>query len=165
MIIFAAGFPALGLLLLVPELGTSLYAVAVPMWGFYWLAVFTLGKTRFAWTETPGPDPWFLRIWPTRIGIFRFLVGKWKRAPGLASRPAALFEKMTWECVGLGVVHKCDRGVFVEQLVQSLTELDVVLALFREDGDRQNRQQRLHLDQRRVRLLASRQCIASLGMV
>ena len=43
------------------------------------------------------------------------------------------------DLVRLRVVHHRDRGIFLEQLVQRLAELDVVLALLGGDRDREHR--------------------------
>jgi hypothetical protein len=66
--------------------------------------------------------------------------------------------------VGLGVVNHSDRGVLVDQLVHGLAELDVILAILGRHRDSEHRLMRLDLHQRRMRLLARRQCIACPGV-
>ena len=65
----------------------------------------------------------------------------------------------------LGIVDHGDRGVFFQQLVQRLAELDVVLALLGGDRDREHRRTGRNRQQRRVRLLAGGDGVAGHGMV
>src|SRR5205085_12657017 len=65
----------------------------------------------------------------------------------------------------LRVVHDADRVVFLQQLVERLTELDVVLALLGGHRHRQHRRIGRSLGQRRMRLLAGSQRVAGIGVV
>ena len=112
-VVFALGYPLLSLLLLVPRVGDALHAGAAAAWGAYWLCVFTLGKTAFAWTDEAPPDPWFLRLCSAaqrEIPLLRrwlpaALIRAWRRHTGVALRPAALVERMPWEAAGLACVR------------------------------------------------------------
>src|SRR6185436_5916924 len=46
--LFILGLPALTPLLALPY-GEELYSAAAGLWAFYWLTVFSLARTRFAW--------------------------------------------------------------------------------------------------------------------
>src|ERR1700722_3394755 len=67
--------------------------------------------------------------------------------------------------VRLRIVHDDDRRIFLGELVERLAELDVVLALFCRNRDRQHRRGRLDLGDRRVRLFAGAERVAGLGLV
>ena len=67
--------------------------------------------------------------------------------------------------VGLRIVRDGDRGVFFGKLVERLTELHVVLALLRRDGDGEHRRIRRDLGDGCVRLFAGGQRVAGLGLV
>ena len=69
------------------------------------------------------------------------------------------------DVVGLRVLDHRQRGVFLVQPQQGLTELDVVLAVGCRDRNRQYRRQRLDARQRRWRDLAARQRVAGLDGV
>jgi hypothetical protein len=50
-VVFAAGVPALALLRLVPTAGPWLFSLAVTLWGWYWLGVFSAAKSAHAWAD------------------------------------------------------------------------------------------------------------------
>src|ERR1700730_4073275 len=66
--------------------------------------------------------------------------------------------------VSLGIVDHRERGVLLDQLVESKAELDVVLAFLRRDRNGEHARIRLRRRDRGVRLLARRQRLAGLGM-
>ena len=67
--------------------------------------------------------------------------------------------------VGVGIVHDGDRRIFLDQLVERLAELDVVLALFRRDRDREHRRIGRDRCDRRMRRLAGGQRVTGLRMI
>jgi hypothetical protein len=111
--IFACGLPLIGMCAMVPVIGDVLQWVAFAGWGLYWLAVFTVGRTAYAWAEPATLEPWYLRgaaaavqstpvlrWWlPTRFLAF------WRRVTGTVTRPARLVEQMPFEAVGLALMR------------------------------------------------------------
>jgi hypothetical protein len=112
-LIFILGLPMLALALLVPVAGDVLYSLAVAGWGFYWVCVFTVGRTAFAWVDQDPREPWFLALWTAlqaRTSLLRWWLPRvflrwWRYVTGVAMRPAALLERIPWEAAGLGLVR------------------------------------------------------------
>lgn len=50
-VVFAAGIPALLPLRLLPGAGDILFSIALTMWGWYWLGVFSAAKSAHAWAD------------------------------------------------------------------------------------------------------------------
>ncbi len=67
--------------------------------------------------------------------------------------------------MGVGIVHDGDRRIFVRELVERLTELDVVLALGRGDRQREHRRIRQHLGEPLRMILARSQRVAGSGII
>ena len=72
-IIFASGMPLLYLLQLVPMAGTWLFGVAITLWGWYWVGVFTASKSAHAWADDGVAQPPL----PVRSFNARFATGWW----------------------------------------------------------------------------------------
>jgi hypothetical protein len=50
-VVFAAGIPALLVLRVVPVAGEVLFTIALTLWGWYWLGVFSAAKSAHAWAD------------------------------------------------------------------------------------------------------------------
>jgi hypothetical protein len=50
-VIFGSGMPLLYLLMLVPAVGGWLFGIAVTLWAWYWVGVFTASKSAHAWAD------------------------------------------------------------------------------------------------------------------
>src|SRR5208282_3033121 len=70
-----------------------------------------------------------------------------------------------YHLVRFRIVHDGDRGIFLGELAEGLTQFHVVLALLRRYGDGQHRRIGLDLGDRRMGLLARRQRVAGLGFI
>jgi hypothetical protein len=72
-LIFGSGMPLLYLLQLVPVAGTWLFGVAITLWGWYWVGVFTASKSAHAWADDGVAPPPL----PVRSFNARFATGWW----------------------------------------------------------------------------------------
>ncbi|EYF02488.1 Hypothetical protein CAP_7110 [Chondromyces apiculatus DSM 436] len=112
--VFLAGVPALSLLLVVPGVGRTLYAIASAVWGVYWLAVLVAAKSAYAWREEgTAPAPWFVRGWDwltSSVLLFQWglprlygqMLRKWTQQ---VFSPAARFERSPWELSGVAIAR------------------------------------------------------------
>jgi hypothetical protein len=67
-LVFGAGLPALWPLELVPTVGPWLFSAALTLWGWYWLGVFSAGKSAHAWADAEAaPSPKMIRVLHERI--------------------------------------------------------------------------------------------------
>ncbi len=67
-VIFGSGMPLLYLLTAVPAVGGWLFAVAVTLWAWYWVGVFTASKSAHAWAdEGVAPPPFLVRTFNARV--------------------------------------------------------------------------------------------------
>jgi hypothetical protein len=67
-IILGSGMPLIYLLELVPVVGTWLFGIAVTLWAWYWVGVFTASKSAHAWADDGvAPPPLLVRSFNARI--------------------------------------------------------------------------------------------------
>jgi hypothetical protein len=111
-VVFAAGFPLLMLFRLVPSVGTWLFSLAVMLWGWYWLGVFTAAKSAHAWADDGrAPPPLLLRSleahMPERrlLGPFRWYTRIWARLTRGVYPPASAFERAPAPFLGLALAR------------------------------------------------------------
>lgn len=139
--VFACGMVLIGLVQLLPLIGTPLYATLTALWGFHWLAIFNLAKTDLAWRPeaaianerdayekslvTAGAvppsrySPWFLRLWDaatSRVPGVRWWLPRWYgrvwRRFTFSTFPACLTaEQVPYETAGLGVARVLLGGI------------------------------------------------------
>jgi hypothetical protein len=111
-IAFAAGFPAIALLGLVPTAGDVLLKIATVAWGWYWLGVFTAAKSDHSLVDRPvARPPHVVRL----LGDFaskhwlltplRLYVRLWARLGRSFDAPAAVFERTPAAFLGLGLAR------------------------------------------------------------
>lgn len=109
---FAAGFPIIALLQLVPTAGDVLFKIATVAWGWYWLGVFTAAKSDHSLVDAPvAPPPRIIRglqdiaakHW--LFGPLRFYARLWAWLGRSFDAPAAVFERTPAPFLGLGVAR------------------------------------------------------------
>jgi hypothetical protein len=67
-VIFGSGMPLLYLLTLVPAVGGWLFGIAVTLWAWYWVGVFTASKSAHAWADDGvAPPPLLVRSFNARV--------------------------------------------------------------------------------------------------
>lgn len=121
-LIIGSGAIPIALLSVVPGIGHVLTRVATAAWAFYWLAVFTMGTARVAWTHDLQGEPFFIRtcVGARRVPVVGRLVAWFGRLwARLAStvRPGCLtLETAPWEAVGLALA----RGLSVLPVINGL---------------------------------------------
>jgi hypothetical protein len=111
-IVFAAGFPVLLLLQLVPSVGDALFSIAAVLWGWYWLGVFTAAKSAHAWADgDKAPPPAVIRsldatLAPHRwASPFRAYTRLWARVTRALNPAACTFERSPASYLGLALAR------------------------------------------------------------
>ena len=67
-VIFGSGMPLLYLLTLVPAVGGWLFGIAITLWAWYWVGVFTASKSAHAWADDgTAPPPLLVRSFNARV--------------------------------------------------------------------------------------------------
>ncbi|NUO49073.1 MAG: hypothetical protein HOV80_09480, partial [Polyangiaceae bacterium] len=103
--VFIAGLPVIGLVALVPVVGSYLYATAAFVWSMYWLAVFAGAKSAQAWhDETTAAEPFFLRT-ALRVPVIKWYARLWRRLTRALFAPCKRVEETPFELAGVAVVR------------------------------------------------------------
>jgi hypothetical protein len=111
-VVFAAGLPALLPLRLVPGAGPYLFSIAVTLWGWYWIGVFSAAKSAHAWADEeralpPAPirklnermSPHFV------FGPLRWYGRTWARLTHGVNPAATTFERSPTAFLGLALAR------------------------------------------------------------
>lgn len=111
-VVFAAGVPAFLPLRLIPVAGTLAFSIALTLWAWYWLGVFTAAKSAHAWAdEATAPSPRPIRMLNDRVskGFFVFPLRLYGRAWAWITRSvnpaAATFERSPAAYLGLALAR------------------------------------------------------------
>ena len=111
-IVFGAGVPALLPLRLVPTIGGVLFTIALTLWGWYWLGIFSASKSAHAWAdEATAPSPLPIRALASRVsrGAFvaplRWYAQVWARLTRSVNPAAATFERSMPAFLGLALAR------------------------------------------------------------
>ncbi len=111
-VVFAAGVPALLPLRLVPTVGGWLFTIALSLWGWYWLGVFTASKSAHAWAdEGIAPSPLPIRHLAQRVSSgrlvtpLRLYARLWARLTKGVNPAAATFERSPAAFLGLALAR------------------------------------------------------------
>lgn len=111
-VVFAAGVPAFLVLRLIPYAGNWAFSIALTLWAWYWLGVFTAAKSAHAWAdEATAPSPKPIRMLNDRVskGFFVFPLRLYGRAWAWITRSvnpaAATFERSPAAYLGLALAR------------------------------------------------------------
>ncbi|MBS2019912.1 MAG: hypothetical protein JST00_44020 [Deltaproteobacteria bacterium] len=118
-LVFGAGIPLLALFRLVPghlggrlTIGDVLFTIALTCWGWYWLAVFTAGKSAHAWADAAtAPSPTLIRELRDRSHDKWFLAPVhmysrvWARVTRSMNAAAITFERTPRPYLGLALAR------------------------------------------------------------
>ncbi len=118
-LVFGAGIPLLALFRLVPghlggglTIGDVLFTIALTCWGWYWLAVFTAGKSAHAWADAAtAPSPTLIRELRDRSHDKWFLAPVhmysrvWARVTRSMNAAAITFERNPRPYLGLALAR------------------------------------------------------------
>jgi hypothetical protein len=110
-LVIGAGAVPIGLLSAVPALGKPLAQVATAAWGVYWLAVFSLGSARIAWTHEREGQPFFIRACeratkvPVAGRVVRLFTRIWTYLARTVRPGCLTLEEKPWEGLGLGLAR------------------------------------------------------------
>ncbi len=107
--LFMVGMMAISCLGWLPwKLGDQVVPVLAALWSGYWLAVFTLAKTRQAWDDSETRLPWYVRGFDAtggRIFFLRWYGAMLKRVSKSVLAPCQAFERGSYEAAGLAVAR------------------------------------------------------------
>ncbi|MGQ0508947.1 MAG: hypothetical protein ACT4TC_26895, partial [Myxococcaceae bacterium] len=104
--LFFMGSIPLGMFGWLPGPSEQLASAAIALWAGYWLAVFTLAKTRLAWDDSETREPWYVRAYARSVGVVPGLgwYGRaMRRLGGSVRAPCQTFEMAGYEAAGLAV--------------------------------------------------------------
>lgn len=133
--VFVVGLPVLGIVSLVPVIGSPLYGALAFVWGLYWLAVFAGAKSALAWSdEFTAPDPWFLRA-VLRVPVLRWYARVWRRFTRDVFAPCRRFEEAPFELGGLALARLIGTIPVLYLFMRPL--LPVAAAIVITRGDRE----------------------------
>jgi hypothetical protein len=111
-VVLAAGLPALLPLRLLPTVGPWLFTIAVTLWGWYWLGVFSAAKSAHAWAdEESAPSPRPIRELRARVerGVvvapLRLYARVWAWLTRGVNPAAATFERSPAPFLGLALAR------------------------------------------------------------
>ena len=111
-VVFGAGLPVLALLRLLPAVGDAAFTIAVTLWGWYWLAIFSASKSAHAWAdEATAPSPFPIRELSRRVerGVLvaplRLYARLWARLTRSVNPAAATFERSVAAFLGLALAR------------------------------------------------------------
>ena len=111
-VVFAAGLPALLPLRIVPTLGPYLFSIALTMWGWYWIGVFSAAKSAHAWAdEDQALSPAPIRSLNERVSrhfVFaplRWYGRTWARLTRGVNPAATTFERSPTAFLGLALAR------------------------------------------------------------
>lgn len=109
-VVFGAGVPALLPLRLVPTIGGVLFTIALTLWGWYWLGIFSASKSAHAWAdEATAPPPLPIRALAKRVerghlvAPLRLYARIWARLTRSVNPAAATFERSMPAFLGLAL--------------------------------------------------------------
>jgi hypothetical protein len=108
----ASAIPLALLFRLIPTVGDALFGVAITVWSWYWIAVFTTAKTAHAWADVDhAPPPLLLRELRDRSAGIPLLrpvhryARLWCRVTRGLHAPAAVFERNPRPMLGLALAR------------------------------------------------------------
>ncbi len=111
-VVFAAGVPTLVPLRLVPTVGGILFTIALTLWGWYWLGIFSASKSAHAWAdEATAPSPLPIRALASRVtrgalvAPLRWYAQLWARLTRSVNPAAATFERSMPAFLGLALAR------------------------------------------------------------
>ncbi len=111
-IVFASGIPALVPLRLLPTVGPWLFTLAVTLWGWYWLGVFTAAKSAHAWVDEetalpPAPIRSLNHHVPDHAWLrpLRWYGRTWARITHAVNPASATFERSPAAFLGLAAAR------------------------------------------------------------
>lgn len=111
-VVFAAGIPALLPLLVVPRAGEVLFTLAMSVWGYYWLGVFTAAKSAHAWAdEAEALPPMPIRTLNERVSPsaafapLRWYGRLWAKITHSVNPAATTFERSPAAFLGLALAR------------------------------------------------------------
>lgn len=111
-VVFAAGVPALLPLRLLPSVGGILFTIALTLWGWYWLGIFSASKSAHAWAdEASAPSPLPIRALASRVSRgalvapLRWYAQLWARLTRSVNPAAATFERSMPAFLGLALAR------------------------------------------------------------
>ena len=111
-VVFAAGVPAFLALRLIPVAGTWAFSIALTLWAWYWLGVFTAAKSAHAWAdEATAPSPKLIRVLNERVSKgflvapFRLYGRAWAWITRSVNPAAATFERSPAAYLGLALAR------------------------------------------------------------
>lgn len=111
-VVFGAGLPALLPLRLVPTAGPYLFSIAVTLWGWYWIGVFSAAKSAHAWVdEDRALSPAPIRALNERVsphfvfGPLRWYGRTWARLTRSVNPAATTFERSPTAFLGLALAR------------------------------------------------------------
>jgi hypothetical protein len=111
-VVFAAGLPALLPLRFVPAAGPYLFSIAVTLWGWYWIGVFSAAKSAHAWAdEELAVSPAPIRSLNARVSphfVFaplRWYGRAWARLTRGVNPAATTFERSPAAFLGLALAR------------------------------------------------------------
>ncbi|MBS2015452.1 MAG: hypothetical protein JST00_21365 [Deltaproteobacteria bacterium] len=111
-VVFGAGIPALLPLRLLPEVGPWVFNVALTLWAWYWLGVFTAAKSAHAWAdEGTAPSPRPIRLLEDRVSKgflvspLRLYARAWAWITRSVNPAAATFERSPAAYLGLALAR------------------------------------------------------------
>jgi hypothetical protein len=111
-VVFAAGLPALLPLKYFPTAGPYLFSLAVMIWGWYWLGVFSAAKSAHAWIdEGRVGSPAIIRGFNERVSSgslrapLRWYGKLWARLTRGLDPPATTFDRTPAPFLGLALAR------------------------------------------------------------
>ncbi|HSO31485.1 MAG TPA: hypothetical protein VLT33_03185 [Labilithrix sp.] len=111
-VVFGAGLPALLPLRLLPTVGDWAFTIAVTLWGWYWLGIFSASKSAHAWAdEATAPSPFPIRELSRRVergalvAPLRLYARLWARLTRSVNPAAATFERSVAAFLGLALAR------------------------------------------------------------
>ena len=111
-IVFGAGVPAFLPLRLVPTIGGVLFTIALTLWGWYWLGIFSASKSAHAWAdEATALPPLPIRALARRVergrlvAPLRLYARIWARLTRSVNPAAATFERSMPAFLGLALAR------------------------------------------------------------
>ncbi len=111
-VVFAAGLPALLPFRLVPAVGPYLFSIALTLWGWYWIGVFSAAKSAHAWAdEEQALSPAPIRSLNERVSrhfVFaplRWYGRTWARLTRGVNPAATTFERSPTAFLGLALAR------------------------------------------------------------
>jgi len=111
-VVFAAGLPALLPLRVVPTVGPYLFSIALTLWGWYWIGVFSAAKSAHAWAdEEQALSPAPIRSLNERVSrhfVFaplRWYGRAWARLTRGVNPAATTFERSPTAFLGLALAR------------------------------------------------------------